>query len=204
MARAQLADLLQDFGARPHAPARLSAAPSSGAAAPAQDIDAILREAVAAAEAELALRLAGEHEAALAQAQQRHAAELDALQAGFAAQAAERIAGEMSRVEERVTELTLAATARILSQLMGDALKERSLAALGDVIRRALRDDDAVRIEVRGPRSIYEPLLAALGDRAAQLHYEETSGFDLTVAIGERLFETRLGEWAGLVGETLA
>lgn len=198
----RLADALPDFGARL---ARFAPAVEPVAAALAfKDPDAELHDAVARAEATLAARLAEEHAAALADQAERHAAECAAITASLGNEAAARIAAAVGEAERRLTEYTLAAAARALSHLMGEALKDRSIEALGAVIRRALRDDEALRIEVSGPRSLYEPIAAALGARAEQLEFRESAGFDITIAVGEQLYESRLGEWSAVVEETLS
>jgi len=61
-----------------------------------------------------------------------------------------------------------------------------------------------VRIGVRGPLSLFEPLSAALGSRAANLDFTEASGFDLTVTIDETVFETRIAEWSASLSEVLS
>src|SRR5438445_818949 len=62
---------------------------------------------------------------------------------------------------------------------------------------------EAERIGVRGPLSLFEPLKAALGDRAANLDFTEAPGFDLTVTIDETVFETRIAEWSASLSEVL-
>ena len=61
-----------------------------------------------------------------------------------------------------------------------------------------------MRIAVRGPLSLFETLKASLGPRAANLDFVETPGFDLTVAIDEAVFETRMAEWSTTLSEVLA
>ena len=62
----------------------------------------------------------------------------------------------------------------------------------------------AARIGVRGPLSLFEPLKAALGSRAANLDFAEAPGFDLTVSIDETVFETRIAEWSASLSEVLS
>ena len=72
----------------------------------------------------------------------------------------------------------------------------------GDIISD-VRDGEAVRISIRGPASLYDGLQASLGAFAADLHFEEAPGFDLTVAIDDAVFETRLSEWSAALSQVL-
>ncbi|TIW16046.1 MAG: hypothetical protein E5V65_17645, partial [Mesorhizobium sp.] len=106
-------------------------------------------------------------------------------------------------METRVAELAGATIARIIGGIVSDDLQKRSLDALSSTISAAVADSEAVRIGVRGPLSLFEPLKAALGDRAANLDFTEVSGFDLTVIIDETVFETRIAEWSASLSEVL-
>ena len=57
---------------------------------------------------------------------------------------------------------------------------------------------------MRGPLSLFETLKASLGPRAANLDFVEAPGFDLTVAIDEAVFETRIAEWSAALSEALS
>ena len=88
--------------------------------------------------------------------------------------------------------------------LVSDDLQKRSLEALARTIGEAVADNEAVRIGVRGPLSLFETLKTALGPRAANLDFVEMPGFDLTVAIDEAVFETRIAEWSAALSEALS
>lgn len=207
MAERALADFLTDFGRGPAPVAGEAAAMPSIAevlAPPPLDPEAILAAEVAVAEARLRTELQTAAEAALAEQQQRHDAELEALRAELGALAGQRIAAELAAAEERFVALISDATARILSSMLSDDLNRRSVERLADMIRGAVADRDAVRIRVAGPQSLFETLQAALGPLAAQCDFAEAPGFDLTVAIDDALFETRLTEWSATIGEVIS
>ncbi|TIR88239.1 MAG: hypothetical protein E5X08_32115, partial [Mesorhizobium sp.] len=103
-----------------------------------------------------------------------------------------------------VAELTAATVARIIGGVVSDDLQERSIEALARTVSAAIADSEAVRIGVRGPLSLFEPLKASLGDRAANLDFTEAAGFDLTVTIDETVFETRIAEWSASLSEVLS
>lgn len=201
---ARLSDALPDFSVGRSPLPRADIAQVARTAPPAPDPASVVRDAVARAEADLAARLGTEHAETLARLEADHAARLAGLEAQLAGDAARLVTEAVREAEERLTALTLDSTARILSQVMGDDLAAKSVKALDAVIREALRDDETMRIVVRGPQSIHEPLAAALGPRAGQLDFAEAAGFDMRVSIGDQLYESRLGEWSAAVEETLA
>ena len=209
MVSAALFDLLPDFG--PRGPSA-GPAPSAAAAverkpaAPAQqaDIGLLIAEAVADAEAELEARLAAAHQAALEAERQASDDAAKAFLESFGGDVGAAVATRIEAMEARVAELTGATVARIIGGVVSDDLQQRSLAALARTISAAIADGEAVRIGVRGPLSLFEPLKAALGSRADNLDFTEAPGFDLTVAIDETVFETRIAEWSASLSEVLS
>ena len=208
MASAALFDLLPDFGPRaPNSSLAASAAVGErkpAAPAPQADIGALIAEAVADAEAALEIRLAAAHQAALEAERQANDDAAKAFLESFGGDLGAAVATRIDAMETRVAELTGATVARIIGGVVSDDLQQRSLAALARTIGAAIADGEAVRIGVRGPLSLFEPLKAALGARADNLDFTEAAGFDLTVAIDEAVFETRIAEWSASLSEVLS
>ena len=208
MASAALFDLLPDFGSRTsaanQAPAAHAAEHMPAAPAPQADIGALIAEAVVEAEAALEARLALAHQAALDAERQASDDAAKAFLESFGGDLGTAVAGRIEAMEQRVAELTGATVARIVGGLLSDDLQERSLQALSRTISAAVADSEAVRIGVRGPLSLFEPLSAALGSCAANLDFTEAPGFDLTVTIDETVFETRIAEWSASLSEVLS
>lgn len=205
MSIAALFERLTDFA--PHAPRDAEPARPAGAAYPKPvpdlDVPALVAAAVAEAEAALAARLAQEHQAALEAERQRHAAELASLGARLGSDAGAVITAGIGDMEARLVHLTTDAAARVIAGLVSDDIRGRSIDALAAAILAALADRDAVRIKVSGPQFMFDALAAALGDRAEAVDFTEAAGFDLSAAIDDSLFETRLGEWSAALSETL-
>jgi hypothetical protein len=199
-----LFDVLQDFGKRPQPASSAPWPEASPATAPQPDVAEIVRAEVERAEAALQNRMALAHETAIQAERRNHAAEIDAMLARFGENAGETIAARIGEMESRIGELAAAGAARILGSVLSDELQKRSMESLARSIRSAAVDQETVRITVRGPRSLFETLRAALGDRAGSLDYTEAPGFDLAVAIDGNLFETRLSEWSTALSEILS
>lgn len=224
MSRLALAAALKDFGAGPPRPAEpfpaampglplppadlpgfppAPAAPAMPAVEPV-DVDAIVAEAVARAEAGLTQRLCEEHAEAMRAEQERHAEEIAALERRFADEASATIIARFAELEGRVIELTCAVTARILGTTLTDDIRDRSIERLAGLIREALMDGEAVRIRVHGSLPLFEALKEKLPERGEQLDFMERPEFDLSVFIDDSVYETRLAEWSAALAETLA
>jgi hypothetical protein len=213
MAALALFDVLTDFGRqlprsgtsqpseqRQDAPKAAFSAP----AAPQPDLSEIIAAEVARAELALQERLSLAHEAALEAERQTHSADIETLMRRFGEEAGGTITARIAEMEDRLGELATSAAARILSGFLTEELARRSLERLARSIRAATGDAEAVRIQVRGPQSLFVALQAALGDRAGSFDYVEAPGLDLTVSIDGNLFETRLSEWSGAMQEILS
>lgn len=212
MSAVALFDLLQDFGKRPPRAGEAASASAPrdrtiaefAASPPEPDPSELIAAEVARAEAALAEQLANEHAAALEAERELHAAEIDALTRRLGEEAGAAIAARLAEMEARVSELATTATARIVSGLLSAEVQKRSLESLARAIRAAAADTQAVRINVSGPQALFEALCATAPEHAANLDHVEAPGFDLTVAIDEDIFETRISEWSAAISEILA
>jgi hypothetical protein len=217
MASSALAKALKDFGARPlesvgvFTPTPTFAVSDAGGptvphfpAFDPFDTDTLVADAVTAAEADLTERLERQHAEALETQRAQHAEEIATLQQRFAEEASGLILKSIESMEQRVVDLTTGVTARILGAVLTDDVRERSIERLGSVIRDALDDEEAVRIRVRGSLPLYEALKERLPKYADQLDFTETVDFDISVAIDDSVFETRLAEWSTALSEALS
>lgn len=211
MGRLRLADALTDFGSirigivadEPREPLPLTR-PAAPEPVPAPfDPAELIADAVRRAEEALAARLREEHSAEISALHGRHAGEMaEAMQKlGFEAGAA--MAASLAAAEDRILKLATDSVARLLGPILAEDVARRSVESLAQAIRESLADRDAIRIRVRGPRPLFDGLAAALGERAADAQFEEQPGVDLSVSVGDMLYETRLGEWSAGLAEAL-
>jgi hypothetical protein len=206
MSARALFDLLPDFGPRPQlrAEAALRPVPVAEPEASPVDIDAVVAEAVARAEAALEARLAAEHEAALEAERAAHEREAEAFLSTLGADMGATIAARIEALESHVVGLLNDQVSRILGAVLADDLQRRALATLTRMVRDGIGDAETVRVRVAGPLSLYEPLREALGPRGGNLDFVEAAGFDLTVTIDDAVFETRMAEWSEALSEILS
>lgn len=196
-----LVDALPDFSSRPRpAPAAETppAFPIHAVAPRPTEADIAERVAfeVARAEASLRERLEREHAATMARESQAHEAELEALRAQLGAAMGETVTHALAEAEARLTTLTTQAAARILGAFVSADIQKRAIDELARAIREAMADREALRLRLRGPNSMREALVAALGERAVQVDFTEAETPDLVVGIEETQFETRIAEWS--------
>ncbi len=207
MATARLFDALPDFATpRPRLAADNQVAPPvarAEARAPQADVGDIVRTEVARAERALGERLAKEHEAALQAERDRFAHGMSAQAEQLGEIASQMIAARFGSMEAEVVDHVTSAVARIVGGILSEDLQKRSIDSLARSVRSAIADRDTIRIEVRGPQSLFTALEAALPDRVGSIDYLESDGFDLTVKIDGNLFETRLSEWSAALSEIL-
>lgn len=170
---------------------------------PAVDVDAIVAEAVARAEATLAERLEAAFAERLEARDKAHAEEIERLQREAGETAGMRIADEFAALEKRLSAYTSDVVARLLAPVMTEDLQRRAVAGLAAVIHAAVRDSGAVRIRIRGPLSLFEMLEARLGEHSGRVEFTETQELDLQVAVDESLYETRLSEWSHALAEAV-
>jgi hypothetical protein len=205
MTRLRLIDALKDFGPPPASRPETHAPDHAAAVQPARvDPAALLADAVAEAEARATRSANAEWEARMAAERELHAVEIEHLTRRFGAEAGKTVLERMDVLERDLTAHAGAAIARILGTLMTDTLRQRSVDSLASTLLAAARDAETLRVEVRGPQSLFEALDKALGGRIADVVYTEGDGFDLTVSFDETVFETRIGEWMASLSEILA
>ncbi len=171
------------------------------------EIEERVRQEVEQAEQALEQRLTERHQdelaAARAEERERAQAELEARTKELAELAGQRSPRACPRWKRSWPPMSRRTVARIVGGVLTDELQKRTIDSLAASLRKALRDDEAIRLEVHGPQYLYEALASALPERADSLHYVEGDGFDLAVTLDGTLFETRLGEWSTALAEIL-
>jgi hypothetical protein len=205
-----LADVLKDFGrqqqpARP-APMNEPRQQSSAEAVvvPPRVETSAVDQTIEEAKQELAARLEAEHAEAIQALEERHSQEVQRLRVEIGEQAGGAVTAAFQEMETRLVELTSSVAARILGIALTEDVQAKALDALATAIGNAVRDREAARIRIHGPLSLFEALQAKLGRHADQVEFTESASLDVTAAIDDALFETRLSEWSGSLSEIMA
>ena len=207
MAAPALADVLKDFGSavlfEKSAHTAEPAPPQAPVAVPAQP-ESLIDEAVQRALAEARAGFEAEYEAKIEALQEAHRHEIERLDTEIGEKSGDLIVTRFEQMEQRLVELTSSAVARILGAALTEDIQEKALQTLSAEIANAVRDRESVRVRVHGPLSLFESLQTRLGGNADRVEYTETGDIDLTVAIDDALFETRLSDWSAALAEIMA
>lgn len=114
-------------------------------------------------------------------------------------EAESRIAGNfaaaLSGAEEKLTELVCGSVAGVLAGIVNDELVRRSIEALAGRLQGIAGAGGALRIDVKGPVSLFEKLKAALGEDVPEFRYTEDDTPDLTIEVDSQIVSSRIGEW---------
>ncbi|MGE0500365.1 MAG: hypothetical protein AB7I79_01785 [Rhizobiaceae bacterium] len=202
-----LSDFLQDFGRRAGStePVVMERRPHVVLAGPSpEEIETRIAAEVEKATEAAVEKLTRIYEDTLDVERRQHADEAARLRDAVGGEIGTLVSARLVEMEDNLVRMTTATAARVLAAFLGDALRKQALDRLADSIRDAARDRDAVRIVVRGPQSLHERLVAALGDRTESLEFVETAGIDLVVSIDGALFETRIAEWSAALAEVVS
>ena len=170
---------------------------------PAIDIEAERKEAFedgyAQAHSECEERLAGD----LASIVEAHAQEIREIE--------ERHESEVMRViHARFFDMTVAISQSVADQTLQALLPvidadvaRRSVVALADAVRKAMAEEKAADVLVRGPARLYEMLRPKLDERGIACRHVEAETIDILVEINETVLTTRLSVWAQSLAEVM-
>ncbi|MFE1600199.1 hypothetical protein [Methylobacterium sp. ID0610] len=190
--------------AEPDMPVRAAAA---AAPEPAEDRDALLREAEergrrlgraqAAAETAQALEAALAEAQAIADEQMRESRrDWAEREAGVLA---EGVAAALRDLEARLTDRV----AHLLGPVIGEALRAQAVASLREAIARLLADGANPAIRVSGPSDLLTALAASLGPLADGIAFTPAGTADVTVSAQDTVIETQLSAWSRLLSDAL-
>lgn len=168
------------------------------------DIDAIVADAVARAEAALAERLSEAFEHRLEQERETHRKALADMQEQAGQASGTHLSEALEALEQRLVGATSAAAAQAIAPFVAADLQRKAVEELAAIVKAALRADGAVGIEVKGPQPLLEAFSAAMGEHAGRISASEAESHDLEVTINESIYETRLSDWAATLAEALA
>jgi hypothetical protein len=201
-----IADFLTDFGSpvREEArPLRLAVPQPKPGIDPAE-VEIRIAQAVAEAEAATSARHQAQWLVDRADLESRHAAELAALRAELGENSAQLITARFTALEQALIEQTGGVVARILGAILTEQMQTRSVETLTAALRSALADRETVRLRVSGPAFMHEALMERIGPLAESIEFIETDAVDLTVAVDDALYATRLGDWSAELAQVLA
>ena len=168
------------------------------------DVEAVRREAYAEG-----------HEAGEKAAAERFEADRQAMEIAHAQALAERDQklrdefAEMlaTKLPDVIRQLSIAVSeqaAVALSPVIGEALAEKAVKDLADLLQAAIASGDAGKIDVKGPRLLFEKLLAEMPEHTSFLRHTEDEDLDLTAEFGDAALVTRISAFTASLKKVLA
>ncbi|MBP1842152.1 hypothetical protein J2046_000396 [Rhizobium petrolearium] len=132
-----------------------------------------------------------------------HAEEMAALRERYETEAAAMIATRLQEIAGLTAQAVSDQTAGILAPLLDDALAQKAVSDMADIIRGAMIEGDLGTLTVRGPLHLFEKLQEALGDPTPLLRHVEAPDLDIAVDIGETALVTRMSAWSASLKKVL-
>jgi hypothetical protein len=168
------------------------------------DIDGLKREAYAEG-----------HEAGEKAATERFDVDRQAMEIAHAQALAERdqklrdefAALLASKLPEVIHKLSLSVSeqaAIALAPVIGEALADRAVKDLAELLQAAIASGEAGKIEVKGPLSLFQKLQAELPEHAGFLRHVEEEDLDLTAEFGDAALVTRISAFTASLRKVLA
>ena len=128
---------------------------------------------------------------------------MERVQRDYGTEAGLLIERRLAEVEATTARLASAAAARILGVVLTADLQKKALQQLEDALKSTLINREGVAIRVSGPLSLFEGLRPALERFGEQVDFTEAATFDLSVAIDDTIYQTRLADWSKALSEIL-
>jgi hypothetical protein len=94
-------------------------------------------------------------------------------------------------------------TLQALLPIIDADVARRSVVALADAVRKAMTEEKAADVLVRGPMRLYEMLKPKFDERGIACRHVEAETVDILVEINETVLTTRLGVWAQSLAEVM-
>lgn len=116
----------------------------------------------------------------------------------------------MRVIHARFFDMTVAISQSVADQTLQALLPvidadvaRRSVTALADAVRKAMTEEKAADVLVRGPLRLYEMLKPRFDERGITCRHVEAETVDILVEINETVLTTRLGVWAQSLAEVM-
>jgi flagellar biosynthesis/type III secretory pathway protein FliH len=168
-------------------------------AAPVEDIEARLHEAVERGRQEGLAAARAEVEAVLTRQQgefeERAQAERTAFQRQEYAALADQISAGLSEVEARIAE----AVAHILRPYLAQEQSKRVIQALSETLGRILSSESPALLKISGPEAVLDALRDRLSSYAVQVEYSLEDGVDVTIEAQQTVIRSQLQAWLDLI-----
>ncbi|MCC8931403.1 GTPase [Rhizobium sp. 'Codium 1'] len=117
---------------------------------------------------------------------------------------AEILATKLPDVIQKLSLAVSEQAAIALAPVIGEALADKAVKDLAALLQAAIAAGEAGKIEVKGPRLLFEKLQADMPEHTSLLRYTEDEDLDLTAEFGEAALVTRISAFTASLKKVLA
>ena len=117
---------------------------------------------------------------------------------------AEMLATKLPEVIQRMSLAVSEQAAMALAPVIGEALAEKAVKDLADLLEVAITSGEAGTITVKGPRLLFEKLQAEMSEHTGFLRHTESDDLDLTAEFGDAALVTRISAFTASLKKVLA
>jgi hypothetical protein len=149
-------------------------------------------------------QLAADHAAALAELQEKHAADMEAQREEFEGGVADYLAKALPELTERVSAELAEAAIRLLAPILKSQMDREAVTELAEQMKPFLAKETLEQIQVHGPEHLCDLLREKLEDAAGAVECHLSDGPDVRVELGDTLLVTRLSAFAADLERVLA
>ncbi len=165
-------------------------------------------------EAERRAAYAEGHETASAELGEKHAAELAALRAAhdeamatlearLMGETARRLAEGLDRVAAEIAIAVSARAADALGPFLSEEVAAKAVTDLANLLKTAIAEGEAGTITLKGPRALFDLLLARMPEAAGALRHVEVEDLDLSAELDGTVLVTRISAFAASLKKVL-
>lgn len=167
------------------------------------DVEAERREAYAAGHDAATGELSARHAAERAAMQAAHDEAMAALEARLMGETASRLAESLDRVAAEIALAVSERAAEAFGPFLSQEVVARAVADLADLLKAAISDGEAGTITLKGPRALFDQLLAHMPEAVERLRHIEDEDLDLSAELDGTVLVTRISAFAASLKKVL-
>lgn len=167
------------------------------------DVEAERRAAYAEGYETASAELGEKHAAELAVLKAAHDEAMAALEARLMGETAKRLADGLDRVAAEIALAVSERAADALAPFLSQEVAAKAVTDLADLLKTAIAEGDAGTITLKGPRVLFDLLLARMPEAAGVLRHVEADDLDLSAELDGTVLVTRISAFAASLKKVL-
>ncbi|MBW8300475.1 MAG: hypothetical protein K0M60_12805 [Hydrogenophaga sp.] len=167
------------------------------------DVEAERRAAYAEGYETASTELGEKRAAELAVLKAAHDEAMAALEARLMGETAKRLADGLDRVTADIALAVSERAADALAPFLSQEVAAKAVTDLADLLKTAIAEGEAGTITLKGPRALFDLLLARMPEAAGALRHVEADDLDLSAELDGTVLVTRISAFAASLKKVL-